>query len=66
MFAEAHKMAKNNQLRKRTAISIEELIILLAGIFTGWLVGQGFTAFLLAVPIAVFIVWAYEFIKGKI
>ncbi len=47
-------------------MSIGELVLLLVGIFVGWLVGQGFTAFLLAVPIALFIGWAYEYIEGKI
>ena len=50
----------------RTKMSIGELVLLLVGIFVGWLVGQGFTEFLLAVPIALFIGWADEYIEGRI
>jgi len=43
-----------------------ELALMSVGIFVGWLVGRGFTAFLLAVPIAFFIGWVYEYIEGNI
>ncbi|MEK6923157.1 MAG: hypothetical protein AABW84_00465 [Nanoarchaeota archaeon] len=60
-------MAKlsNKTIKAKELITLEELGWLVAGLSFGYLAGLGAPIFVIAIPIAAFLIWIFEYFRRK-